>query len=271
MPYITVPEKGHRLYYREYSPDKSGPPLVFLHGFTLDSRMWLESAEFFKDDYRVILPDAKGHGKSDAPKTGYSHRDRVEDVVALLDALEIEKAHVVGLSMGGVTAIGMALEYQTRLATLTLVSTSAAGYRLGGKFSMIDRLARTKGLEAARKKWMQISLGWYGEGQEALRESLEIQMREHSGAIWLDPMRGKYSQETDLEHVHRIAVPTMIVAGELDSVFVSVSEKLHERIINSSLSIFEGVGHMLNLETPTRFNDTLKVFLDSQKTRHVSR
>ncbi len=265
MPYITVPEQSHRLYYRDYSSNKSGVPLVLLHGFTLDSRMWFETAEFFKDDYRVILPDARGHGKSDAPETGYSRSHRVEDVVALMDALKIDKAHIVGLSMGGTTAIGLALEHQDRLATMTLVSTGAAGYKLGGKISMIDRLARKSGVEAARKKWMQISLGWYGEGQEALRESLETQMREHSGAIWLDPMRGKYPQETDLEHVHRIAVPTMILVGERDRVFVPIAEALHKRIASSSLTIYKDVGHMLNLETPTRFNETLKVFLNEQR------
>ena len=263
MPYADLGD--YRLFYEDYDPQLNTgptPPLCFLHGFTLDHRMWTADAEHFNRWYRVIVPDAKGHGQSDAPVTGYSREHRVEDLARLLDVLEIDKIHLVGLSMGGSTGIGLALKYPDRLASLTLVSTGAAGYSVGTKISKIDHLAKEKGLEAARKKWIRTSLLWYKADKKPVRDLLEKMMREHSGAIWMDAMRGKYPRTTDLDNVHRITARTYIMVGALDRIFLPLAKQIHERIPESELSIFEHVGHMLNLEAPTRFRDQLKAFLE---------
>jgi 3-oxoadipate enol-lactonase len=96
MPHATI--DNIRFFYEEAG---SGPPVVFLHGFTLDHRMWQPQIEYFKERFRVICPDARGHGKSDAPLTGYSRAHRVEDLAGLVDRLGFERFHLVGLSMGG--------------------------------------------------------------------------------------------------------------------------------------------------------------------------
>jgi 3-oxoadipate enol-lactonase len=248
-----------RLHYEEHG---AGEPVIFLHGFTLDRRMWAGQAEFLKADYRVILADARGHGLSDAPPTGYSRDDRVADLLTLADSLEIEKFRVVGLSMGGVTAIGFALAYQKRLESLTLVSSGAAGYDFGKKLSRLDQIARSRGIEAARRKWKTMTLVWYKEGSEHIKALMETMIDDHSGAIWLDPMRGKYTRRHDLAAVHRITVPTKIIAGGSDQMFAGLSRELAGRIEGASLSIYDGVGHMVNLEAPSRFNDELKLFLE---------
>ena len=265
MPYAFIKKPGasHRLFYLDmFSENTARPPVIFLHGFTLDHRMWVANATFFRDRYRVLLLDARGHGLSDSPRTGYSRADRVEDLRAFMDLLKLDKAHVVGLSMGGSTAIGLALNHQDRLASLTLVDTGAAGFSVGVKIERIDRLAKEKGLEAARRKWMDSALLWYKKDKEHIRALMHTMITEHSGAIWLDPQRGRYPRENDLERVHEIEVPTMIFVGELDRIFLPLAEKLHERIPGSRLSVFEEVGHMLNLEAPERFNKELKVFLE---------
>ncbi len=249
--------------FRCYFEDTGqGWPLVFLHGFSLDHRMWQPQVSFFRDDYRVICPDARGHGRSEVTSTGYSRADRVEDLADLVNSLGIERFHLVGLSMGGTTAIGYALSYPERLMSLTLVSTGAAGYSVGGKMSRLDRLARTEGVRVARQKWMEWSLAWYKGDRARLGVFLESIMREYSGSVWADPMRGKYPRENDLDNVHRINVPCRIFAGELDRVFVPLAQALQERIRGSELSIYENAGHMLNLEFPRQFNDDLKAFLE---------
>ena len=88
-------------------------------------------------------------------------------------------------------------------------------------------------------------------------------MLEHSGAIWMDPMRGKYKTVNDLENVHKIEIPTKIFAGEMDSIFLPLAQQLHKRINESLLSIYPNVGHMLNLEAPARFNEELEEFIVS--------
>jgi pimeloyl-ACP methyl ester carboxylesterase len=257
VPYVDVGKL--RLHYEDYG---SGETVLFLHGFTLDRRMWQRQAAFLESSYRVILLDARGHGLSDCPKTGYSRADRVADLVSFADRLKIKRFHLVGLSMGGSTGIGLALEHQGRLISLTLVSTGAAGYDIGKKISSLDRMAREKGIEATRERWKQMSLAWFREGREEIRQLMQTMIDQHSGAVWMDPMRGKYPREHDLDRVHSITVPTWIVAGGLDQVFVKLARLLRERIPGSSLTVYENAGHMVNLETPTRFDRDLKRFLD---------
>ena len=265
MPYADL--KSLRLYYEEYRPaaepfNIKAPSVLFLHGFTLDHRMWAAQAAFFHDRYRVILLDSRGHGLSDAPETGYSRAHRVEDLQRFIDHLQIERYHLVGLSMGGSTGIGYALKHQDQLASLTLVSTGAAGYKVGKKISRIDRIAREKGVEAAQKKWKGIALGWYRQDKKEIRDLMERMINEHSGAVWSDPMRGRYPREYDVEKVHAITVPTMLFAGAADRIFLPLARLLNERIPNSRLRVYDDVGHMVNLEAPERFNRELKQFLE---------
>jgi len=257
MPYADLGDI--RLYYEGAG---EGEALVFLHGFTLDRRMWRPQVEYFRDKYHVITPDARGHGLSDAPLSGYSRADRVQDLAGLVDNLRIESFHLVGLSMGGATAIGYALEHQDRLKSLTLVSTGAAGYSVGKKFPRLDQLAKDKGAAAALDKWRSWSLGWYQDDRRELREFLDSMMSEYSGAVWRDAMRGKYPREDDLGRVSRITVPTAIFSGSLDRVFVPLAEQLHSLIMGSRLFMYPNVGHMVNLEQPDSFNADLKVLLE---------
>lgn len=245
-----------------YEESGSGDALLFLHGFTLDHRMWPAQSQFFSKSFRVIIPDSRGHGKSDAPQTGYSRDHRLEDLKNLLDELKIETAHLVGLSMGGSTAIGFALKYPESLKSLVLVSTGAAGYSVSKKLPIIDEIARTEGVDTARRKWLEWNLAWYKTRHQQVGTLLKELMQEHSGAIWADPMRGKYPRTNDLDNVHHITLPTLIIAGELDKIFLPLAEELNRKINDSKLLVFEDTGHILNLEEPEKFNDALRNFLE---------
>ena len=263
MPYVNI--DNCRLHYKDYPAKQADPPalpLVMLHGFTVDHRMWSADAEYLSQWYRVLLLDFKGHGPSEATETGYSRAHRVEDVVSFLDQLDLPRVHLVGLSMGGTTAIGVALKHSHRLASLTLVSTAVAGFDAGPKIRKIDEIARTQGVEAARERWIKSTLRYFGGDKKHIRDLLTTMMSEHSGAIWKDPMRGKYPKEIDLDHVHTIKIPTLIFAGDQDLPFVPLAKTLHEKIEGSMLSVFESVGHMLNLEVPNQFRDELKLFIE---------
>jgi len=260
MPFIELTH--FKQYYEEYG---SGEPLIFLHGFTLDRRMWWPQVDFFRQYYRVILPDARGHGRSGASETGYSRADRVEDLKDFADKMKIDRFHAVGLSMGGSTLIGFALKYPERLKSLTLVSSGAAGCELSKKLSRIDRLAKDKGLEAARKVWMSMSINWYSEEQKEIKDLMETMINEHGGAVWNDPRRGQYPREYDLENVHRIKTPTKIICGGEDKIFCELGRLLKDKIPDSTLTVLDNAGHMVNLEMPDRFNAELKVFLEAIK------
>jgi pimeloyl-ACP methyl ester carboxylesterase len=252
------------LYYNDVGTDVPNRfPIIWLHGFTLDHRMWRPQVEFFAPGRRLILPDARGHGCSGITPTGYSRADRVEDLLRLADILKIERFHLVGLSMGGSTAVGFALKYPDRLNSLSLLSTGVAGYGAGKKIDRLDVIGRNEGAEAAKAKWMEWALAWYQEPARAhIGMFMQEMIEQYSGAVWADPMRGKYPREFDLERVHTIKTPTLIIAGALDRIFVPLARTLHDKISSSQLIVYPGIGHMVNLEYPDQLNADLKVFLE---------
>ena len=249
-----------RLYYEEHS---QGESIIFLHGFTLDHRVWEPQVKFFSASYRVIVVDARGHGKSDAPKTDYGRTYRIDDLVKLFEHLKIKKAHLVALSMGGSTAIGFALKHQEMLKSLTLVSTGAAGFKPGRKVARVDEVAKGEGVETARKYWLEWNLIYYKDKHQDAGKLMKKMIEEHSGAIWADTKRGNYPKSSDLEHAHKISVPTFLIAGEKDKIFVPLAEELHKRIKGSRLHIMKNAGHILNLEFPQEFSRELESFLNT--------
>lgn len=269
MPYFESRDNV-RLHYVEFR-DAAKPvcpePLVLAHGFTIDHRMWLADAYALADRFHLILPDSRGHGRSASPTTGYSRDHRVRDVVDLLDHLNIARIHMTGMSMGGSTAVGLALQHPERLASLTLVSTSVAGFDVGPRVRVIDRMAVERGVETAKQRWIESSLRWYGDDRVEIRSLVRTMMQEHGGAIWTDPMRGNYPKSNDIEQVHRIDLSVLILVGSLDQVFVPLAQDLNRLIPGSRLSVYGGVGHLLNLEAPQRFRQDLADFVTSVTTQ----
>lgn len=260
MPYADLGQ--YKYHYLDY-PNDGKEILCLVHAFTLDHRMWLKEAERFAKDYRVIVPDLKGHGLSDAPESGYSRKDRVEDFVRFLDALKIDKVHYVGLSYGGTTGLGVALSYPERLRSLALVASSAAGYDMGPKISKIDQIAREQGVDTAKQRWISSSTRWYRDDQSELKQFVTQMMTEHSGAIWADPMRGKYEREYDLDRLGEIDLPTLVMAGEMDKIFVPLAERFAGEIKGARLKIFDRIGHLVNLENHNGFCEELERFLSN--------
>jgi pimeloyl-ACP methyl ester carboxylesterase len=256
MPTISAGDVN--LYYEETG---AGQPIVFLHGLTLDLRMWRRQVDYFSSTHRVIVYDSRGHGRSSCPETGYAVGDRVRDLRNLVTALNLPQFHLVGLSMGGTTALAYAVDYQSTLLSLTLVDTSASGYQPPSKIRDMREVAVTMGVEEAKRRWIKTTLFYYANRNEGLRRELAEMMAGHCGRLWLDPRRGQYPVRDDVELSSKVTVPTLIFVGEKDRYFLPLAKTLHDRIANSELDIIPGVGHMANMEAPDRFNFRLKQFL----------
>ncbi len=156
---------GTRLYYEVRG---SGPPLVLIHGFTLDTRMWDSQFEAFSRHYQTIRYDVRGHGRSADPvsEETYSHSD---DLIALLHHLDLERAHVLGQSLGAMIAIDFVLTYPSAVDTLIPVDTSGLGGfpfppDIAETLAQINATATEKGVDAAREIWM--STGWFAPARE---------------------------------------------------------------------------------------------------------
>jgi pimeloyl-ACP methyl ester carboxylesterase len=256
MPTVNTGEV--KIYYEEKG---AGQPLVFLHGLTLDLRMWRRQIDYFSPQFRVIAYDSRGHGRSSCPETGYGLADRVRDLKNLAGLLNLPRFHLVGLSMGGSTALSYAIDNQSSLLSLTLVDTSAAGYQPPSKIRDMREVALTLGVEEAKRRWIKTTLFYYANRNEEIRRELAEMMAGHCGRLWLDPKRGQYPQRDDIELSKKLSLPTLIFIGEKDHLFLPLARTLHRNIIGSELDVVPGVGHMLNMEVPDRFNLRLEQFL----------
>jgi len=243
-----------------YEITGQGEPVIFNHGFSLDSRMWCEQIDYFSHNYQALAIDARGHGKSEAPVTGYAREDRAEDILILANELKFEKFHLVGLSMGGGDALCFAIDHQDRLLSLTLVGTVAAGWKPRRKFKDYTSMSKDMGIETAKKKYIESTLRHYEKRNPELKKQLEIMMNDFSGQPWLDPMKGKYPIREDIKLSAKLAIPVLIVVGQHDLLVKSVAEQLNDIVPNSKLEVIKGIGHMVNLEAPELFNNLLRQF-----------
>jgi pimeloyl-ACP methyl ester carboxylesterase len=262
MPYAEV--NGTKLYYELKG---KGPVVVFLHGWTLDNTMWDDQFEEFTKHYRVLRYDLRGYGKSAVPQTDqpYAHH---EDLKALLDYLRIQKAAIIGLSMGGYAAINFAIAYPERTSALI----AADGYierRIHSKedynaFAPIFSKAKEEGIESAIEEWMNHPVFEPARRNPKSAGKLREIVGRYNGWGFINDVnedlfiRVNPVQETRL---HEIRVPTLIVVGGLDVFCLEDADVLEEKIAGSEKVILKGVGHMSNMEDPVGFNKVLLDFL----------
>lgn len=240
-----------------YKLEGSGIPIVFIHGFSLDSHIWDPQIEHFRETNQVITYDMRGFGKSEIPSEPYSH---VEDLHELLVSLKIDKAHFVGLSLGGEVAIDYALTYPNTVLTLTLADTS-----LGGYSSTVDWrvYARERGLDHAKQNWLNHSVFSPSSRNPDVGEQLKSMVDDYSGWHWLnDDPRIKIAPPA-MDRLGEIKIPTQIILGELDLPYYhDIAKILTDKIPNSKLHIINDAGHITNLENEVKFNQIISSFIN---------
>lgn len=240
-----------------YKLEGSGIPIVFIHGFSLDSRMWKPQVEYFRKTNQVITYDMRGFGESETPSGPYSH---AEDLHELLVSLKIYKAHIVGLSLGGEVAIDYILTYPDNVLTLTLADTS-----LGGYSSTVDWrvYAKEQSLDRAKQNWLNHSVFEPSNRNHSVGEQLKAMVDDYSGWHWLndDPRIKLAPPATD--RLGEIMIPTQIILGEFDLPYYhDIAKILTDKIPNSKLHIINGAGHMTNLENEVKFNQIISSFIN---------
>ncbi len=252
---------GTRLAY-EIAGD--GPPVVLIHGFSLDSRMWDDQFAALAARHRVVRYDARGFGTS-APfgDTPYTHAD---DLAALLDHLGISRAAIIGLSMGGGIAVDFALAYPAMTSALIPVDATIDGHdwsaAWGTKIGPVWRTARNTGIDAAKQLWLDVALFTPAGEQPAVGVSLAAMVSDYSGQHWLGGDPQQSADPAAIDRLGAIAAPTLVVVGERDVAdFLVVAETLAGRIPGARKVVLPGVGHMSNMEAPERFNAVVLDFL----------
>jgi len=266
------------MYYEEHG---SGDPLLLVMGFAVDSQGWLLQTPAFAEHYRTIVFDNRGVGRSSKPAGPYSTAEMADDAAGLLDHLGIERAHVVGISMGGMIAQQLALAHADRVRGLVLACTYAEPS--AGVLDVRDTsLAELGGAVAADGK---IELAESGFDPLALFQTLmplvfnpsflqqnASQMLElFSGALqWGFSVEGIVAQmQACMQHcttdrLGRIQAPTLVITGDADKLIPATSSRqIAAGIPNAKLVELAGGSHAFNFEAPDFFNGQVLEFLAS--------
>jgi pimeloyl-ACP methyl ester carboxylesterase len=268
---------GHRMAYVRVG---SGPALVLLHGIGNNCQTWASVVQRLAETHTVIAPDLLGHGASDKPRGDYSVAAHANGVRDLLSVLDIERATVVGHSLGGGIALQFAYQFPERCERLALVSSGGLGPELSAGlraatlpgaelvltaltgasgplrfgFQALERLGRTTGLQRVR------DLAEAGDALLALKdvEARRAFLRTLRGVV---DARGQTVSALDRLYLAH-AVPMLVVWGSRDPIVPALhAETVRAMVPNARVEVFEGAGHWPHLDAPDRFCDLLLDFL----------
>ena len=239
-----------------------GSPLVFLHGFTTTSEFWKEQAEQFSKSSRVIRINLPGHGASPAPTSRcYRVEDFVEDVARVFQELRIEKAVLIGLSMGGIVAQKFVIKYPHLVEALVLVDTTSHGI---GADATADAILAAVDKLGAKKAIQDLSDRSFGSSAPpALVECARREVVQTPEFVARMAVRSLNDADTR-GSLAQIKVHTLVIVGDEDRIRPpGESEILAKGISNSALAIIPAAGHFSMLERPAAFNRILRSFLEA--------
>jgi pimeloyl-ACP methyl ester carboxylesterase len=260
---------GVNLYYEDTG---AGRPILFIHEFSGDYRAWELQVRYFSRRYRCITYNARGYPPSQVPENPemYSQRRAVDDAVEVLNHLKIDKAHIVGLSMGGFAALHFGYLYPERAFSVVVGAAGmGAEPEKGAQFKQeVEVVAKRWETEGAAK-FAPI----YGSGPG--REQLELkdprgfkefiaQLSEHSergAALTLRGVQAKRPSPFEVvSQLEKMTVPTLIIHGDEDKSCLGTGAFLKRTIPSAGLMVFPKTGHTINLEEPAMFNFALQDF-----------
>lgn len=250
MPTTTL--NGTEIYYEDHG---SGQPVVLTHGYAATSQMWGPQIEPLARECRLITWDMRGHGQTDSPEdaAAYSEAATVADLAALLRHLDVDRAVIGGLSLGGYMSLAFQLAHPEMTQALILCDTGP-GYKNPQSRDGWNKTAYTRAERFEER------------GLEALGRSAEVEASRgaHRSATGLaKAARGMLAQfdARVIESLDSITVPTLIIVGANDTPFINGSEYMAKKISNSRFVVIPDAGHAANIDQPDAFNDAILSFL----------
>ena len=269
MPH-AVTRDNVRLYFEEAG---SGTPIIFLHEFAADHTNWEPQMRYFSRGHRCIAYSARGYAPSEVPTLAevYSFRHFYNDALAVLDHLEIEKAHFVGLSMGSYSSLQVSLHAPKHMLSMTL-----AGVGSGSSLENLDAWRKQ-----CRDNADQFEAIGSAEVAKVTREApsripflvkdprghadFYAALARHDSKGSANTMRGfqagRPSIYTLTDAIRKVTTPALIICGDEDDPCMEPSLFLKQHLPAAGLTFFPKSGHVLNLEEPALFNETVERFI----------
>lgn len=264
MPFIHAAD-GTRIHYEVTGP-REGDPLLLIQGLGADSKGWVGQRYAVSRRHRVILVDNRGAGRSDKPEGPYDLEDMASDAVAVLDAEGVDRAHVMGASMGGVLAQIIAVRHAHRVRSLVLACTACHHHpwRVELLESWAD-LAEARGMRALTGEALRWLVGPRHHARFRLPFGLVgplvLNIPSHAFAA---QARAIVAMADDVrEELRNLTMPALVIVGTQDILTpASDSEELAELIPDAELSVIPGAAHGLMIEAAGAFNDRVLAFLE---------
>ena len=268
MPTLTT-DDGVSLAFEDTG---SGTPVVFVHEFAGDLRSWEPQVRHLSRRYRCITFNARGFPPSDVPDaTGAYSQDRArDDVLAVLDALDIERAHIVGLSMGGFATLHFGLAYPERARSLVV---AGVGYGAEPEQQARFHNEADTNAEFLRARGMAAFAETYSAGPTRVQfqnkdprgwQEFARMLAEHSAAGSADTQQGVQKKRPSLydltDRMEALTVPTLIISGDEDWPCLVPNILMKRTIPSAGLLVVPNTGHAINLEEPAAFNAALADF-----------
>jgi pimeloyl-ACP methyl ester carboxylesterase len=269
MPHATT-DDGVRLYYEETG---SGVPVIFVHEFAGDFRSWEPQLRHFGQRHRAIAFNARGYPPSDVPPdaSSYSQDRAADDIAAVLDHLRIDKAHVVGLSMGGFATLHFGFRHPARARSLTVVG---CGHGAEPDKREMFRAEGARTVEFIRAEGMAAFAERYAYGPTRVqfankdpRGFAEFQrmLAEHDAAGSANTQLGVQRERPSLydltDKMRALSVPTLVLTGDEDWPCLLPGILMKQNIPSAALAVMPNCGHGINLEDPGQFNRIVGDFL----------
>lgn len=258
--YVTRSGKHVKLYYEEYG---AGLPVLLMHAYPFRGDMWNQQVEALKSFCRVIVPDLRGFGQSDATNDlAYTMEEHAQDMLALLDHLGIEQVVLGGMSMGGYISLAFLRAYPSRLKGLMLIdtrSTPDTDEQKRNRESLAQHID-AHGTQIVASKMLPDVLVSPSDSEAYQTAEAMITRNERVGVAHV---QRAMALRTDTTHLlPDIAVPTLVVVGEHDTLTTPEDmHKMHEAIPGSQYVVIPKAGHVSNVDNPEAFNAALLEFL----------
>lgn len=263
--FLDVP--GASLYYECAG---QGHPLLLIHAGIADSRMWDEQFPLFAQHYRVIRYDLRGYGQTRlGPGTFANH----EDVTALLNALDVQKAHIIGVSFGSAVALDFTLTHPDRVASLVMVAPSAGGVEPSERIRQFihdeNALLEQDDVAGATELNLRLWVDGIHRTPDQVNPSVRQRVYDMQYHAFTIPMpEGIEEEKLQLPAITRLSevrAPTLVIIGNLDlPEKLELSAQLTSEIPNARQHIIAGTAHLPGMEQPEEFNKVVLDFLNGE-------
>jgi len=271
---VTVAQESGTLQLTDgaiyYETMGEGVPVVFLHGGFGDRRMWDDQFAEFAKNYFVVRYDQRGFGKSAKPTAKYSP---VSDLEMLLDHLKIDKAHLVGNSMGGYLAIDFAIQKPSRVRSITIVAAGPSGVEVpkeeSDRMMAVFKLAKDEGLNKATALWIQNPMIAVTSALPKTAPLLKTMIEDNASIFEMRFWPFEQADPPAVKRLNEIKVPALIIIGDKDTAGnQTAADAAATGISGAKKVIMKDADHLPQMDNPEEFNRIVKEFLSTTVSCH---